>query len=166
MKLKTVLAGALVAGTVAGCGGNDSVDKVGSVDTAFNFIGPNHKVVVETFPDPDINGVTVFVSRAKTGGMFGWASEDPSDASIATRQTGPIKFKKPISKTGEEILNEKTSLIFKQFHVTRMFNEASNSIVYLVWSDKLIDGSPKNSISAVTLQPWGNIPADQALLKP
>ena len=131
--------------------------EIGSVDTAFQLIGPDHHIEVWAVPDPKIQGISCFYSRAKKWWIaWGlWLAEDTSDASVACRQTGPIVFKEAI-KQQEEIRNESTSLLFKKIRIVRFYDSTSNSLIYLVYSDKLIDGSPKNSLSAValdTLQP-------------
>ncbi|AKH33232.1 hypothetical protein XF24_00909 [candidate division SR1 bacterium Aalborg_AAW-1] len=125
---------------------------IGSVDTAFQRIGPDHKIEVGGVPDPKIEGITCFYSRAKSGGVKGGLgiAEDTSDASVACRQTGPITFKQAI-KSSEEIWNESTSLLFKKLRIVRFYDKATNSLIYMVYSDKLIDGSPKNAISAIAL---------------
>lgn len=134
--------------------------EIGSVDTAFKLIWPDHKIEVGAVPDPKIEGITCFYSRAKTGGIKGWIwlAEDASDASVACRQTGDIIFKKPIAKQ-EEIHNQSSSFLFKKMRIVRMYDKFSNSLIYLVYSDKLVDGSPKNSISAVSL--WNITPSVQ-----
>ncbi len=126
---------------------------IGSVDTAFQRIWPDHKIEVGGVPDPKIDGITCFYSRAKTGGVKGWLgiAEDTSDASVACRQTWPIVFKQAI-KSSEEIRNENTSLLFKKIRIVRFYDTATNSLIYMVYSDKLIDGSPKNAISAISLE--------------
>ncbi len=125
---------------------------IGHVDTVFKFVGPDHKIVIEGFEDPMVAGITCFVSRAKTGGLTGFVglASDPSDASVACRQTGKMSFKGKIGKK-DEVFKENTSILFKKMRIVRFYDESSNSLVYLVYSDKLIDGSPKNSISAVWL---------------
>ena len=125
---------------------------VGEVNTEFKLIGPDHKIVVLAFEDPKIQGVTCFLSRAKTGGVSGafGLAEDTSDASLACRQTGAFVFKDRIGDK-EQIFTEKTSILFKKMRVIRLYDAPSNSVIYLVYSDKLIDGSPKNSTSAVWL---------------
>ena len=135
--------------------GISHAQEIGSVDTVFNLLGPNHKVVVDAFDDPKIEGVTCYVSRSKTGGIKGGLglAEDTSDASIACRQVGPVKFKETF-KDGEEAFSERRSLLFKKLHVVRFFDKPRNTLVYLVYSDKLIEGSPKNSVSAVPIMPW------------
>jgi CreA protein len=126
---------------------------IGSVDTAFKLIGPDHKIEVGAIPDPKVAGITCFYSRAKTGGISGGLglATDTSDASVACRQTGKISFREAIKPT-EEIWNESTSILFKKIRIVRFYDQNSNSLIYLVYSDKLIDGSPKNSISAVALE--------------
>ena len=125
---------------------------IGSVDTVFKIIGPDHKIEIGGVPDPKITGITCFYSRAKTGGISGAIgfAEDTSDASVACRQTGKITFIEPIGQT-EEIWSKDTSIFFKSIQIVRFYDKTSNSLIYLVYSDKLIDGSPKNSISAVSL---------------
>ena len=130
-------------------------DEIGEVTTAFKLLGANHKIVVEAFDDPDVAGVSCFLSRAKTGGIKGslGLAEDTSDASIACRQTGPIEIKHRLAD-GERVFRERTSLLFKTMQVVRFHDEKRNTLVYLTYSDKLVDGSPKNSISAVVIRPW------------
>jgi CreA protein len=125
---------------------------VGNVDTAFKLLGANHKVIVQAFEDPKIAGVTCFLSRAKTGGITGsmGLAEDPSDASVACRQSGKIAIKAKFSPK-EEVFNENANILFKKVRVVRFYDSQTNTVLYLVYSDKLIDGSPKNSISAVWL---------------
>ena len=130
-------------------------EEIGSVDTAFKIIGPNHKIVIEAFDDPKVEGVACHVSRAKTGGVSGalGLAEDTSDASIACRQIGPVRFLSEL-EDGEEVFSERRSLLFKRLHVVRFHDKKRNTLVYLVYSDKLIEGSPKNSISTVPIMPW------------
>ena len=139
--------------------GSVTAQEIGSVDTAFQWLGPNHKIVIEAFDDPKIGGVTCYVSRSKTGGIKGGLglAEETSDASIACRQVGPINVKEKL-KNGEEVFTESRSLLFKKMRVVRFLDQPRNTLVYLVYSDKLIDGSPKNSLSAVAMMPWGNQP--------
>ena len=129
-----------------------SGEEIGEVSTVWKLIGPNHKIVVEAFPDPDVDGVVCYVSRAKTGGIKGalGVAEDPSDASIACRQVAPIRFKRPLPQQ-DSIFSERASLIFKKVQVVRMVDRKCNVLVYLTYSDRLIEGSPKNSITAVAV---------------
>ena len=125
-------------------------ESVGEVSTAFKLIGPNHKVVVEVFDDPKVSGVSCYLSRAKTGGISGalGVAEDKADSSVACRQVGEIRFVSPIPKQ-EEVFSERASILFKHVRVVRMADARRNALVYLVYSDRLVEGSPKNSVTAV-----------------
>ncbi|WP_448382325.1 CreA family protein [Desulfosoma sp.] len=127
-------------------------EKIGEVSTVWKLLGPDHKIVVEVFDDPRVEGVSCYVSRAKTGGIKGavGVAEDPSDASISCRQTGPIRFRSELPEK-EEVFSERASLVFKRVQVVRMVDSARNVLVYLTYSDRLIEGSPKNSITAVAV---------------
>lgn len=124
--------------------------RIGEVDTAFQWIGPDHKVIVEAYDDPRVKGVTCYVSRAKTGGIKGGLglAEDKAEASIACRQVGPIGFVSPLPQQ-EEVFTERMSLVFKKLRIVRMVDKARNALVYLTYSDRLIEGSPQNSVTAV-----------------
>ena len=130
--------------------------QVGEVSTAFILIGANHKVVVDAYDDPKVKGITCYVSRAKTGGVMGaiGLAEDKSEASIACRQVGPISFGDKKIDNQEEMFNERISVVFKKLRVVRMVDRKRNVLVYLTYSDRLIDGSPQNSVTAV---PLGNV---------
>lgn len=134
-------------------------ETVGEVSTVWKLIGPNHKVVVEAYDDPRVEGVTCYVSRAKTGGLSGAVglAEDRSDASIACRQVGPIRFREPVPLK-EEVFSERLSVLFKRLQVVRMVDAKRNVLVYLTYSDKLIEGSPKNSVTAVAVDRGTSIP--------
>jgi len=131
-------------------------EEVGSVDTVFKWLGPNHKIVVEAFDDPKVRGVTCYLSRAKTGGIKGGLglAEDRAEASIACRQVGPISFVGKL-EDGEEVFKERTSLVFKTMQVVRFFDQSRNTLVYLVYSDRVIEGSPQNAVTAIPILPWG-----------
>ncbi|RYY95587.1 MAG: hypothetical protein EOO24_22610, partial [Comamonadaceae bacterium] len=128
-------------------------------DTVFKFIGPDHKIVVDAFDDPKVAGVTCYVSRAKTGGIKGalGLAEDRSEASIACRQVGPITFVAgQVLPRQEEVFSERTSLLFKRLQVVRMVDTKRNALVYLSYSDRVIEGSPQNSVTAVPV-PQGTV---------
>ncbi|CUI08292.1 CreA family protein [Massilia antarctica] len=127
-----------------------AAETVGSVDTAFKLIGPDHKVVVEVFDDPAVGGVSCYLSRAKTGGIKGamGLAEDKAESSVACRQVGPITFNGKIPRQ-DEVFSERASIFFKHVRVVRMVDAKRNALVYLVYSDRLIEGSPKNSVTAV-----------------
>ena len=130
--------------------GATHADPIGEVDTVFKLIGPDHKIVVDAHDDPKVQGVTCYVSRAKTGGVKGalGLAEDRSEASIACRQTGPISVKGKLPRQ-EEVFTERTSLVFKRLRIVRMLDPERQTLVYLSYSDRLIEGSPDNSISVV-----------------
>jgi CreA protein len=135
-------------------------DPIGSVDTVFKFIGPDHKIVVDAHDDPKVAGVACYVSRAKTGGIKGalGVAEDKSDASIACRQVGPISFAGKPLELREEMFNERISLVFKRLRVVRMVDRKRNTLVYLTYSDRVIEGSPQNSVTAVPVDRATPIP--------
>lgn len=136
-----------------------SAEEIGEVSTVFKFIGPNHKIVVDAYDDPAVNGVTCYVSRAKTGGIKGGLglAEDKSEASIACRAVGPISFPKPLPQQ-EEVFSERSSLVFKRLRVVRMVDAKRNTLVYLTYSDRVIEGSPQNSVTAVPVDRGTVIP--------
>ena len=157
--MKTLLAGLATASLLA-VPRLVSAEPIGEVDTAFKLIGPDHKVVVDAYDDPKVGGVTCYVSRAKTGGIKGalGVAEDKAEASIACRQVGPISFgAKPLDQR-EEMFSERISLVFKHLRVVRMVDRKRNTLVYLTYSDRLIDGSPKNSVTAVAVDRATPIP--------
>ena len=134
-------------------------EEIGRVSTTFKMIGANDKIVIEAFDDPDIPGATCYVSRAKTGGISGalGVAEDKSDASLACRQTGPIRLSNKIiqgREDGRRVFKKSTSLLFKKLQVVRFYDRKRNVLVYLSYSDKLVEGSPKNSISTIVIRPW------------
>ena len=132
---------------------------VGDVDTVFKLIGPDHKIVVEAYDDPQVTGVTCYVSRAKTGGLSGafGLAEDKAEASIACRQVGPLAFTGPLKKR-DEIFSERQSILFKRLRVVRMVDSRRNTLVYLSYSDRLVEGSPQNSVTAVPVDRATPIP--------
>ena len=133
--------------------------QVGEVSTVFKLLSPNDKIVVDAYDDPKVAGVTCYVSRAKTGGYKGalGLAEDRAEASIACRQTGPITFSKPLDAQ-EDVLTERISLVFKKLRVVRMVDAPRNTLVYLTYSDRLIEGSPQNSVTAVPVDRANKIP--------
>jgi CreA protein len=130
-------------------------ERVGEVSTTFRMVGPNDKVVIERYDDPKVENASCYVSRAETGGLSGWVglAEDPSRFSIACRATGPVKIIGEINRTrnGEVVFSEDTSILFKEMRVSRFYDADKNVLVYLVWSTKLVDGSPYNSVTAIPL---------------
>jgi CreA protein len=141
-------------------------DVVGEVSTRFKWMGPNDKIVVEVFQDPDIPGVACYLSRAKTGGISGavGVAEDTSDASLDCRQIGPISLPDAISegkRDGDDVFKKRTSLLTKTMQVVRFYDAPRHTLVYLSYSDRIIEGSPKNSVSVVVIKPWKALDAVQ-----
>lgn len=131
-------------------------EQIGCVMTAWKLIGANHQICVEAFHDPMVPGVTCHVSQAKTGGVAGTfgLAQDPSEFSLACRQTGPITVSEKMPRD-ETVFSEDTSILFKETRVVRMWDEKNRVLVYLAISRKLIEGAPASSISTVPVMPWG-----------
>lgn len=127
----------------------------GKVSTRFHLLGPNDKIAVDGFDDPKVKGVACHISRAVTGGIKGGLgfAEDTSDASIACRQVGPIAITGELEE-GETVFDERRSVLFKELHVVRFYDRERNVLVYVSYSDRVIEGSPKNSISTVPIMGW------------
>jgi CreA protein len=157
------IVGWVVAGLVFGSALPGSAEEIGEVTTAFKLLGANHRIVIEAFDDPKVEGVSCFVSRARTGGISGslGIAEDTSDASIACRQVGPIRFRDDL-EDGEEVFGRRASILFKRIQVVRFFDEKRNTLIYLTYSDKLVEGSPKNALSAVVVGEWQAPPDPEA----
>lgn len=132
-------------------------EDVGCISTDIRMLGlANDKICIASFKDPDVDGVVCHISRAETGGAKGaiGVAEDPSEASVTCHQIGPINIKSDI-KNGEKVFKESRSFWFKTLQVVRFYDKPNNTLVYLSYSDKIIDGSPKNTISTVPIIPWG-----------
>lgn len=139
--------------------GSARAEQIGSVDTVFKMFGPDHKIVVEAFDDPDVKNVTCYISRAKTGGIKGGLglAEDTSDAAISCQQVGPVELSDKIKNgkaQGDVVFQKRTSLVFKKLQVVRFYDAKRNTLAYLAYSDKVVEGSPKNALSAVPIIPW------------
>ena len=131
-----------------------SADTIGSVNYRFKWLGPSDKIVVEAFDDPSVKGVTCYLSRAETGGFKGMVglAENPPKASIACRQISPITPESLTKlKPGEEVFSARASAIFKTTQVVRFYDRDRSVLVYLTYTDRIVDGSPDNSISVVPL---------------
>ncbi len=131
-------------------------DEVGCVTTAWKLVGANHKVCVDAFEDPKIPNVICHISQARTGGISGslGLAEDPSQFSLSCQQTGPINLPAKLPEQ-ETVFSESTSLLFKSTNITRLWDAKHNTLVYLAISRKVIEGAPANSVSAVSVMPWG-----------
>jgi CreA protein len=134
-------------------------EEVASVNTNFHITGSD-RVVVEAYDDPAVEGVTCYVSRARTGGIKGTLgiAEDPTEASIACRQVGAIRFTGGPLKQQADVFTERMSLIFKTLHVVRVVDAKRNTLVYLTYSDRVATGSAKNSVTAVPMPAGTTIP--------
>ncbi len=124
--------------------------------TVWKFLTPDHKLATYAIDDPKVEGVACHFTVPEKGGisgMFGVA-EETSDVSLACRQVGPISFKEKFSQ-GDEMFTERRSVFFKKMRIVRGCDAKRNVLVYLVYTDKLIEGSPKNSTSTVPIMPWG-----------
>lgn len=132
-------------------------DDIGCLSTTFRILGANDKVCVSGFDDPKVAGVACHISQARTGGVKGTLglAEDPSRFSIACRQVGPISADISKLPDEEQVYTERTSIFFKHTHVYRMVDKKRNTLIYMALSDKIVEGSPQNSISTVPIMPWG-----------
>ena len=128
-------------------------DLIFKKSTVFKFLSPDHKLATYAIDDPLVEGVACHFSVPEKGGWKGWIglAEELSDISLACRQVGPVRFKGKFEQ-GAEVFR---SVFFKKMRIVRGCNIKRNVLVYLVYSDKLIEGSPKNSTSTVAIMPWG-----------
>ena len=151
--------GLLAAGLLLAISFSADAGTVGCVTTAWKLIGANHKVCVDAFNDPKLPGVTCHVSQARTGGVSGTfgLAQDPSQSSLACRQTSPITLRAKLPKE-ETVFSEDTSILFKETRIVRLWDETNRVLVYLAISRKLIEGAPANSISTVSVMPWAGTP--------
>lgn len=124
--------------------------------TVWRALTPNDKLAVRVIEDPYIQGIACYFTIPERGGISGTlgVAEEVSDISISCQQVGPIVFKQK-SKQGETVLTERRSFMFKKMRIVRGCDTGRNTLIYMVYSDKLMEGSPKNSTSAVALRPWG-----------
>ncbi len=146
-----------LAAALAGC----HREEIGSVNTNFRITGSD-KVVIEAYDDPKVAGVTCYVSRARTGGVKSWfgLAEDVSEAAIACRQVGEIRFNGTLPRQ-EDVFTERMSVLFKELHVVRAVDAKRNTLVYLTYSDRVVSGSPKNSVTAVPMPPGVTLPVER-----
>jgi CreA protein len=139
---------------------DDDPELIFKKSTVFRLLSPDAKLAVYAIDDPLVEGVSCHFTLPEIGGWKGWAglAEEASDASISCAQTGPIRFKGKFEQ-GAEAFRERRSLFFKKVQIVRGCDARRNVLVYLIYTDKLIEGSPKNSTSTVPLMPWGDSPA-------
>jgi len=124
--------------------------------TVFKWLSPNDKLATYGLDDPEVEGVACHFTVPEKGGFKGWigVAEEVSDISLACRQIGPIRIKAKFEQ-GEDAVRKRRSLFFKKMQIVRGCNVKRNVLVYMVYSDRLIEGSPKNSTSTVPIMPWG-----------
>lgn len=134
----------------------DDPDLIFRKTTVWKFLSPDHKLGTYAIDDPDVEGVTCYFTVPEKGGWIGWLglAEELSNASLSCRQVGPIKFKRK-TRQGDEAFSQRRSLIFKRMQIVRGCDARRNVLVYLVYTDKIIEGSPENSTSSVPISPWG-----------
>jgi CreA protein len=143
-------------GTGFGLAGAGDPDLIFRKSTVFNLLTPNDKLATYGIDDPLVEGVACHYTVPEKGGIAGafGLAEEVSDISLACRQFGPIKFKEKFEQ-GDVVFRERRSIFFKRMQIVRGCDPKRNVLVYMVYSDKLIEGSPKNSTSTVPVQPWG-----------
>ncbi len=155
--------------TLAGLAGTyayaaDEPDLIFRRSTVFNLLTPNDKLATYGVDDPEIGGIACHFTAPEKGGIKGWLglAEEVSDISLACRQMGPIRFKEKM-KQGDDMFRKRRSLFFKKMQIVRGCDAKRNVLVYMVYSDRVIEGSRHNSTSSVPIMPWG--PADTAVQK-
>ncbi len=134
----------------------DEPDLIFKRSTVFKWLTPNDKLATYGLDDPEVEGVACHFTVPEKGGFSGWigVAEEVSDISLACRQTGPIHFKGKFAQ-GEDMFRKRRSLFFKKMQIVRGCDTKRNVLVYMVYSDRIIEGSPKNSTSSVPIMPWG-----------
>ena len=150
------LVAAFTAFSALSAGAADEPDLIFKRSTVFKWLTPNDKLATYGIDDPEVEGVACHFTVPERGGLKGWigVAEEVSDISLACRQIGPIRFKGKFEQ-GDDMFRKRRSLFFKKMQIVRGCDMKRNVLVYMVYSDKLIEGSPKNSTSTVPIQPWG-----------
>ena len=151
--LSILLALAVLAASPASAQEPDLIFKK---STVWKFLTPDHKLATYGIDDPKVEGVACHFTVPEKGGLSGMfgVAEETSDVSLACRQIGPISFKENFEQ-GDEMFTERRSVLFKKMRIVRGCDTERNVLVYVVYTDKLIEGSPKNSTSTVPIMPWG-----------
>lgn len=134
----------------------DAPDLIIRKSTDFKLLTPNDKLSTYGVDDPLVDGVVCYYTAHEKGGVSGMlgVAEQTSEVSLACRQYAPVKFKERFGQ-GDTVFSERRSLLFKRMHIVRGCDVKRNVLVYMVYSDKLVDGSPESSTSTVAIQPWG-----------
>jgi CreA protein len=151
-----LMAGVLAAGSIETAAAAEAPDLIFKKSTVFKWLTPNDKLATYGVDDPVVEGVACHFTVPEKGGFKGWigVAEEVSDISLACRQTGPIHFKGKFEQ-GDDVFRQRRSLFFKRMQIVRGCDEKRNVLVYMVYSDRIIEGSPKNSTSTVPIMPWG-----------
>jgi CreA protein len=131
-------------------------DLIFKKSTVFKLLSPDDKLATYGIDDPAVDGVACHFTVPEKGGWSGALgfAEQVSDISLACRQIGPIRFKEKFDQ-GAVVFRQSRSLFFKRMQIVRGCDAKRNVLIYMVYSDRLIDGSPKNSTSTVPIMPWG-----------
>jgi len=155
MLARIALALALVAGAASGAAAQEP-DLIFKKSTVWRALTPDDKLAVYGIDDPVVEGVACHYTTPERGGLSGTfgVAEEVSDISLSCRQVGPVRFKQKFGQ-GDVVFSERRSLIFKKMQIVRGCDPKRNTLVYMVYSDRPIEGSPKNSTSSVPLMPWG-----------
>jgi CreA protein len=155
-----IAAGLIAASVLAGSVAAQDADVIFKKSTVWRALTPDDKLVVYGLDDPVVEGVACHYTTPEKGGVSGTLglAEEVSDISLSCRQVGPVRFKQKFEQ-GAVVFSERRSLIFKRMRIVRGCDAKRNTLVYLVYSDRPIEGSPKNSTSTVPLMPWGTEPA-------
>jgi CreA protein len=145
--------------TAAAASAAEQPDLIFKKSTVFKLLTPNDKLATYAIDDPEVEGVACHFTVPERGGISGWlgVAEEVSDISLACRQVGPVHFKQKFAQ-GEEMFRRRRSILFKKMQIVRGCDVKRNVLVYVVYSDKLVEGSPKNSTSSVPIMPWGSEP--------
>ncbi|MGD9769040.1 MAG: CreA family protein, partial [Pseudolabrys sp.] len=149
-----LLALTLFAINVAPAHAADEPDLIFKRSTVFKWLSPNDKLATYGLDDPNVEGVACHFTVPEKGGFKGWigVAEEVSDISLSCRQVGPIKIKQKFEQ-GEDVFRQRRSLFFKKMQIVRGCDAKRNVLVYMVYSDRIIEGSPKNSTSSVPIMP-------------
>jgi CreA protein len=155
-RIALLLAIALLAQAGSPALAADDPDLIFRRSTVFKWLSPNDKLATYGIDDPEVEGVACHFTVPERGGVKGWLglAEQVSDISLACSQIGPIHFKSKMGQ-GDDIFRQRRSLFFKKMQIVRGCDTKRNVLVYMVYSDRLIEGSPKNSTSSVPIMPWG-----------
>ncbi len=156
----SLLAAAVTVLSFAPASANDDPELLFKKSTVWRFLSPDAKLAVYAIDDPLVENVACHFTLPEIGGWKGWAgfAEERSETSISCRQIGPVTFKGKFEQ-GDQAFRERRSLFFKKVQIVRGCDPTRNTLVYLIYSDRVIEGSPQNSTSSVPIMPWGDAPA-------